>query len=93
VIKDKIVKPAVSDDEQDKRTRTETSFQSMNEEDLLLMLKVTKSLHDEADILQQLHDQLAAVRARIDTTREAHIAIDTPLNTHSESLTTQLPEE
>ena len=48
---------------------------------------------DEADILQQLHDQLAAVRARIDTTREAHPAIDTPLNTHSESLTTQLPEE
>jgi hypothetical protein len=54
VIKDKIVKPAVSDDEQDKRTRTETSFQSMNEEDLLLMLKVTKSLHDEADILHYL---------------------------------------
>jgi hypothetical protein len=53
----------------------------------------TQYLGDEADILQQLHDQLAAVRARIDTTREMHPVIDTPPNTPSESLTTQLPEE
>lgn len=37
------------------RSRNESlSYQSMNEEDLLTMLKETKSLHDEADILHCL---------------------------------------
>ena len=36
------------------RPRNDTSFQSMNEEDLLAMLKETKSVHDEADILHYL---------------------------------------
>ena len=37
------------------RSRGESlSYQSMNEDDLLTMLKETKSLHDEADILHCL---------------------------------------
>lgn len=58
MIKDKKVmleKPSsISYEEIDKRPRNDTSFQSMNEEDMLLMLKETKSLHDEADILHYL---------------------------------------
>ena len=48
---------------------------------------------DEAEILQQLHDQLAAVRARIDTTRAAYPPVTDNASSQSESLTTQLPEE
>ncbi|NBU62982.1 MAG: hypothetical protein EBS29_00505 [Chloroflexia bacterium] len=48
---------------------------------------------NEAEILQQLHDQLAAVRARIDTTRATHPAGEEPPSASSESLTAQLPEE
>ena len=57
MIKDKKVmleKPSISYEEIDKRPRNDTTFQSMNEEDMLLMLKETKSLHDEADILHYL---------------------------------------
>jgi len=48
---------------------------------------------DEADVLQQLQEQLAAVRARIDSARVSHPAIDEATLTPSESLTTQFPEE
>lgn len=56
MIKDKSAaeKPTITCDDLDKRVRTDTSFQTMTEEDLLLMLKETKSLHDEADILHYL---------------------------------------
>lgn len=39
----------------DSRTRTE-SYNSMDEEDLFNMLKETKSLHEEADILHCLFE-------------------------------------
>lgn len=48
---------------------------------------------DEAEVLQQLQAQLAAVRARIDSTRASNPAIDEATLTSSESLTRQLPEE
>jgi hypothetical protein len=48
---------------------------------------------DEAAVLQQLHDQLAAVRARIDTTRGAHGAVDEASAATAELRTTQLSGE
>jgi hypothetical protein len=48
---------------------------------------------DEAEVLQQLQVQLAAVRARIDSARASNPAIDEATLTSSESLTRQLPEE
>jgi hypothetical protein len=41
----------------DRRVRgTETQYQNMNVEELLNLLKDTKSLHDEADILHFLYE-------------------------------------
>lgn len=53
-------KPMISvEDVENKRTRADTTssqFQSMNVDDLLNMLKETKSIHDEADILHYLFE-------------------------------------
>lgn len=55
----------------------------------------TASQHhgDEADVLRQVYDQLAVVRARLDQAREANPLLDAPIVTPSESLTTQLPDQ
>ena len=48
-------------DDSEKRSRTSeiplSQFQNMNDDDLLVMLKETKSLHDEADILHYLFER------------------------------------
>ena len=44
-------------EENETRSKAETQFQSMNEYDLLALLKETKSLHDEADILHYLQEK------------------------------------
>jgi hypothetical protein len=46
-------------DENDKRNRTDSTaslYQTMNIDDLLNLLKETKSVHDEADILHYLFE-------------------------------------
>lgn len=56
------MKSMISLDDLDKRTSRSseqislTQFQSMNDEDLLNMLKETKSIHEEADILHYLFE-------------------------------------
>lgn len=44
----------ISYEELDKRPKPDTSFHNMKPEDILALLKETKSLHDEADILHYL---------------------------------------